>query len=138
MKTATLRALALLSLTATLSPFGLKAQGPTHFNLPFSFTAGAKNFDPGGYYVEEVKPHVLLVRSDRTNASTFLMGTAIEPGKASGMVTLTFNRYGDQYFLSKVADHNRGSKMAPSKGEKRLMAGQLVVQPATILADARN
>jgi hypothetical protein len=56
MNTKMIRALALLGVTATLMPFGLMAQGPARFNLPFGFTVGTKYMEPGSYSVSEVTP----------------------------------------------------------------------------------
>jgi hypothetical protein len=121
MNTKTIRTLALLSLTATFIPFSLMAQGPAHFNLPFGFTVGTQHLEPGSYSVSEVTPHVLQIRSDTGKAGTFVIGTPAEPGKLSGKMTMTFQRYGDQYFLSTVADSNRGWSVPKSAGEKELL-----------------
>ena len=122
MTTKTIRALALLGVTAALMPFGLMAQGPAHFNLPFGFTVGTKYLEPGSYSVSEVTSHVLQIRSDTGKAGTFVIGAPGEPGKLPGKMTMTFQRYGDQYFLSKVADSNRGWSVPKSAGEKELLS----------------
>jgi hypothetical protein len=121
MNTKTIRTLALLSVTATFLPFGLMAQGPAHFNLPFGFTVGTKYLEPGSYSVSEVTPHVLQIRSDTGKASTFVIGAPAEPGKLPGKMTMTFQRYGEQYFLSNVADSNHGWRVPKSAGEKELL-----------------
>jgi hypothetical protein len=97
------------------------AQGPAHFNLPFGFTVGTKYLEPGRYSVAEVTPHVLQIRSETGKASTFVIGAPDEPGKLPGKMTMTFQRYGDQYFLSKVADSNRGWRVPKSNSEKELL-----------------
>jgi hypothetical protein len=121
MNTKTIRALALLGVTATLMPFGLMAQGPAHFNLPFAFTVGTRHLEPGSYSVSEVTPNVLQIRSDTGKAGTFVIGAPGEPGKLPGTMTMTFQRYGEQYFLSNVADSNHGWSVPKSAGEKEML-----------------
>jgi hypothetical protein len=135
--TTTIRGLALLSLTATLIPFGLLAQGPAHFNLPFGFTVGAKYLEPGNYSVAEVTPHVLQIRSEAGKISVFVMGSPDEPGKLSGKMTMTFQRYGEQYFLSKVADSNHGWRVPKSATEKELL-GRISPAQLGVVASIRK
>ena len=137
MNTSTIRVLALLGLTATLIPFGLMAEGPAHFNLPFGFTVGAKYLAPGNYSVAEVAQHVLQIRSETGKASIYVMGSPDEPGKIPGKMTMTFQRYGDQYFLSKVADSNHGWRVPKSASEKELI-GRISPTSLGIVASSRK
>jgi hypothetical protein len=137
MNNSSIRVLALLSLAATLTPFGLKAQGPAHFNLPFGFTVGEKYLEPGSYSVREVTPHVLQIRSDTGKAGIFVLSNVDDPGKVEGKMTMTFQRYGDQYFLSKVADYNHGWRLPKSAGEKELL-GRVSATNLGVVASTRK
>ena len=45
-----------------------------------------------------------------------------EPNNKPGTVTVSFNRYGDRYSLSRVADNDHGWELAQSTVEKELIA----------------
>jgi hypothetical protein len=50
------------------------------------------------------------------------MTNASEPSKHQGKAVMSFERYGDRYFLSKVSNPDRGWALPQSRDEKRLIA----------------
>jgi len=52
-------------------------------------------------------------------------------GKQSNAV-VTFNRYGDRYFLSRLSDTNHGWELPKSRVEKELIAKRASPAPVTL------
>ena len=138
MITSTIRALALSSLIATLTPLGLMAQEPARFVVPFAFTVGRQSFSPGTYRVKVVMPQVLALGSTTTGSNIFIPTYPDTPSKVNSAATLTFRRYGSRYFLANMADSLHGYKMPISVQEKELIATRNSAVPLDILANARK
>jgi len=98
------------------------AQGPIHANIPFDFNVGTKSFAAGEYRVTHVSPLVLAILN--ADGSTIMMVPANNAysNAAPGVAQLTFNRYGDRYFLSQVLQDSRGWELPKSAVEKELIA----------------
>ncbi len=137
MTTATIRVLALSSLIATLTPLGLMAQGPTIFTIPFGFTVGSKTLAAGEYRVTEPVAHVLQFQGVGRNSANIIT-SGDEPGNLSGKVTLTFHRYGDQYFFAKMTDSRKGWLLPKSVREKALMEARTSSKPLDIVASSKR
>jgi hypothetical protein len=137
MNASTIRVLALFSLIATLIPAGAMAQEPVHFAVPFSFTVGPKSFDAGDYFVNELSPNVLRIRSDDGRAATVVITNAGTPGKMSGMATLSFNRYGDRYFLSSVSKAGHAWALLKSVREEQLIAAKASPKQFDVIASRK-
>jgi hypothetical protein len=90
-------------------------------DIPFDFTAGGKLLPAGTYLVtsDTASPNVIQIHSSHQNVGVFSIAYA--SGDVSKTGKLVFNRYGHQYFLSKIlcssADMN--VQFPPSKLEKR-------------------
>jgi hypothetical protein len=138
MTTSTIRFLAMFSLITLLGPLGVMAQGPVRFKIPFGFTAGAKSFAAGDYEVDEVTNKVLRIRSNDGRANVVVLTHGEEPGKNRGKAVLSFHRYGDQYFLFKMANDNRGWGLAPSIHEKELIAEAASPKQLDVIASSRK
>ena len=135
MNTFKLRVLAVFSLIAIAGPASLMAQAP-YFNIPFGFNVGQKALAPGAYLVREVSPNVLEIRNANNHAAAMILTHGDEPGKVAGKATLTFQRYGDQYFLSRVSTDARGWGLVPSAREKELIAKRAEPRKLDILASS--
>jgi len=123
MKTPILRALATLGLSAALGPVSLMAQSTTIMaRIPFDFTIGSKSFAAGEYRVMEHSSNVLAIRSADGRPAILAMAHGFLPGAKSGEAKLTFNKYGDRYFLSRVSHSDRGWELPKSAVEKELIA----------------
>src|SRR5262245_56369669 len=72
-------------------------------NVPFAFNAGNESLPAGDYIVSIANPS-----SDRSvlqitgSGKTVMMQTTDVIGSSTENATLTFRRYGDQYFLARV------------------------------------
>ena len=137
MKTSILRTLAALSLSAALGPVSLQAQtrGPIHVTVPFDFTAGSKSLAAGEYRVTEQAPHVLAIRSVNGRSAMVIMTNTAQANNTPGMAKLTFNQYGDRYFLSQVSKGDLGWELPKSPVEKELIAKRTSPKPAVVVTD---
>jgi len=137
MKTSVLSTLAMLSLSVALGPVRLMAQAPIHVSIPFDFSVGSKSFVAGEYNVEQPTPGAIVIQSADGRAA---MATIVNPGEPSNKpdtATLTFNRYGDRYFLSRVADNHHGWELAKSTVEKELIAKRAEpAKPVSVVASS--
>ena len=130
MKTSILSILAMLSLSAVFGPVHLMAQDAIHVTIPFNFTVGAKPFVAGEYTVKQVTPAILAIQSADGRAQMAIIGQPGEPSDTPGVAKLTFHRYGDRYFLSRVAEDDKGWELRKSTAEKELLAKR--AQPTTL------
>ena len=132
MKTSIVRTLITLSVSAAIGPLSLLAQGPIQFTAPFDFTVGNKNFASGEYRVAAVAPQVLAIRSlDGRSTQVVIAQASQAKGKQSNAV-LTFNRYGDRYFLSRLSDPNHQWELPKSRVEKELIAKRASPAPVAV------
>lgn len=135
MKSSTLRTLVVtLGLGATFGPVALMAQGAIRATIPFDFTVGAKSFAAGEYTVQQLKGTLFVIRNihDRSGALTNAMPPEDTSTTKAGMAVLTFTRYGDSYFLSKVSDGRQNWGLYPSAAEKVLIAKRASPKPVAV------
>jgi hypothetical protein len=132
MKTSIVRTLIMLSVSAAIGPLSLLAQGPIQFTAPFDFTVGNKNFASGEYRVVAMAPEVLAIRSRDDRSSQVVIAHASQPKSRQSNSVLTFNKYGDRYFLSRVSDPNHGWELPKSRVEKELIAKRASPAPVTV------
>jgi hypothetical protein len=52
--------------------------------------------------VKQLQPGVIQVQDKVTRSSAIVMTTGVQTGKTSDVGKLVFNRYGDNYFLSRI------------------------------------
>ncbi len=122
MTTFKMRVLAILSLIAILVPFTALAQESAHFAIPFDFTVGSKSFPAGVYSVRETSPRVLQIQSRDGRKGMMILTNAAERSKYQGLAVMTFERFGDRFFLSNVSNPDRGWALPQSVDERRLIA----------------
>ena len=132
MKTSIVRTLITLSVSAAIGPLSLLAQGPIQFTAPFDFTVGNKNFASGEYRVAAVAPQVLAIRSLDGRSTQVVIAQASQAKDKQSNAVLTFNRYGDRYFLSRLSDPNHGWQLPTSRVEKELIAKRASPAPVTV------
>lgn len=138
MKTSILSILAVLSLSAVFGPVHLMAQDPIHVTIPFNFTVGAKPFVAGEYTVKQVTTAVLAIQSADGRAQMCVIGQPGDPSDTPGVAKLTFNRYGDRYFLSRVAEDDKGWELRKSAPEKELLAKKAQPEKLNIVASVAS
>jgi len=94
-------------------------------NIPFNFFAGKTALPSGEYVVKPISPVALLVQSENGSGRVIVMTMPVQAKKSSDKGNLVFNRYGEQYFLSKVwhPDNRTGRELFKSRLERELAKG---------------
>lgn len=139
MNTSTIRVLALFCLIAAIGPCALRAGDSYHFTIPFDFTAQGKSFAAGEYRLAELSEKIFLIQNEDGHSNAVLIGSRAEPVKnARSAATLTFSRYGNRHFLSRVSDSERGWLLPKSAAEKQLIASQALPGILNIVTGERR
>ena len=117
---------------------GLYAQNstPVSATVPFDFIVGKYLLPAGDYSVQQASAGMTVIRSaDRKTNLTIMTHTARSVIRQE-QTRLVFNRYGNEYFLSKVwiEGSEAGTEARPNKRENELRAGRAVATPAVVLA----
>jgi hypothetical protein len=120
MKQSTLRAIAAFGLIAVFQPLLATAAQPMVFHVPFDFTVGEKSFPAGTYRVTQPNDQFVVVQAANYSQSIMALTMTDDPGKDAGANTLSFTRYGDRYFLSKIANYSHGSRLHESAVEREM------------------
>ena len=71
-------------------------------DIPFNFVVGDQQLPSGEYHVKQLQPGVIQVQDQVTRSSAIVMTTGVQTGKTSDVGKLVFNRYGANYFLSRI------------------------------------
>jgi hypothetical protein len=134
------RVLMALTLFAVLMVPATQAQSITvSAEIPFDFAVGEKWLPAGEYQVKPVNERVTLIQSQDARSSALAMTTAVNTGKPSDVTKLVFNRYGEQYFLSKIwapgSDISR--ELSKCRLEREVAAHSRVKPAATAVAAVR-
>ena len=90
-------------------------------DIPFDFTVGNKPLPAGKYKIRRLSTAdtMIIQSAESANSAPFLVhGGETVKGDATCMVS--FNRYGDEYYLSQIWDgsDNMGKKLLKSKSER--------------------
>jgi hypothetical protein len=124
-----------LAFTLTIYPPKAHAQivGNLAVNVPFAFQAGKSKLPAGEYRIHMLENSDLTVMqiSSVDGANSVLV--QVRDAEANSRPTkseLTFNRYGNSYFLAKVFDEGNpsGSEVVETGDEKRISQGTLEAQ----------
>jgi len=86
-------------------------------DIPFKFTVGDTQLPSGEYFVKKLHSGVIQVQG---KSSAFVMTTGGDGGNTSGGSKLVFNRYGDQYFLSRIWAPGMGHELRKSRLEREV------------------
>ena len=94
-------------------------------DIPFDFVVGDKHLSSGEYHVKSMHQFATLVQSMDGRSSAIVLTTPTQSAKVSDTGKLLFNRYGDQYFLSKIwaASSDTGRELRKSKLEREVAQG---------------
>src|SRR6185436_8534605 len=71
-------------------------------DIPFDFLLGDKRLPSGQYHVKSLNPVLTQIESKDARSTAIVLTTGMQAAKTSDTGKLIFNRYGDQYFLSKI------------------------------------
>ncbi len=116
---------ATITLIATLTIAGIAGLGTTiTANIPFEFTVNGKTLPAGNYLVKKGSTSATLIiqNAEKKTAAAAIVRDA-ENGK-SGKASLSFRRYGNQYFWAGVSDGNAASELPVSQAERRAARGK--------------
>ncbi len=138
MTSSMIRTLVTLGLSAVLSPIALLAQGPVTATIPFDFTVGAKTLSAGTYQVKQINQAAIMLQNVKDGKSILAPYKAGEVDKIGGTPKLTFNRYGDSYFLTKVTSDTRNWALYRSRAEKEMIAKMASPESAVVTAALRS
>ena len=91
-------------------------------DIPFDFVVGDKQLRSGEYHVKQINQGTTLIQSKDASSSAMVLTTTAQAGKISDAGKLVFNRYGDQYFLSKIwaASSDLGRQLPQSRLEREV------------------
>jgi len=91
-------------------------------NIPFDFVVGEKRLPSGQYHVKSLNPVLTQIESKDARSTAIVLTTGMQAAKISDVGKLVFNRYGDQYFLSKiwVPSSNSGRELPKSHLEREV------------------
>ena len=90
--------------------------------IPFDFMVGDKRLPSGVYQVKSLHQAVTQIQSTDTSSSAIVLTTGMQAAKISNTGKLVFNRYGDQYFLSKIwpPSSDSGRELPKSRLEREV------------------
>lgn len=100
-------------------------QGNLRVHIPFSFSAGSVLLPAGEYSIERSAiPDTLQFRDVATGNSIFVRILCPAQGPTSEPARLTFNKYGEHYFLAKIWDRGTGTgvMLPKTKAEREMVA----------------
>ena len=96
--TPTLSLLVMLAVAATFA----QSSSPVVANIPFNFMVGKTLLPSGEYTVKPLAQAAIAIQSKDTRNCAIVLTMSVQTNKTPETGKLVFNRYGDQYFLSKV------------------------------------
>lgn len=136
MKNIVVKTLLIATLISMLG--GVSAQAKTakiQFKIPFDFVAGKARLKAGSYSVRQVSNTTYwAIRSDDGKTAALVNAPlTLFSNDATLEARLSFNRYGDQYFLSELwLRADSGRQLYPSDSELRAVREQrLGARPET-------
>ena len=113
-------ALAVISLFGMLAAPVVQAQsGMLVANIPFQFNVGKAVLPSGEYHVKAMNPTTFLIQSKDGHQAAVANTIGVSSSKEEDNGKLVFNRYGNQYFLSKVwrPGNREGRELLKSRAE---------------------
>jgi hypothetical protein len=133
------RVLIALTLFAVLMVPATQAQSILKAEIPFDFAVGNKWLPAGEYQVKPLSERVTLIQSQDARSSAAAMTIKVHAGKTSDVGKLVFNRYGEQYFLSKIwaPSSDTGRELTKCRLEREVAAQSRVKPAATAVAAVR-
>src|ERR1700676_2934495 len=121
-----------IALVFTLTIYPPKAHGQIvgklEVNVPFAFQAGNSKLTAGEYRIHMLENSDLTVMQISTVDGTNSVLVQVRDAEANSRPTkseLTFNKYGNSYFLTKVFDEGNpsGSEVLQTIDEKKISQG---------------
>jgi hypothetical protein len=112
-------------------------------NIPFAFNVGGKTLPAGEYRVQPYRrdtDKVWLIQSVEHRTGIYVMTAPLQANAVREEGQLIFNRYGDQYFLSKVwtPGTNTGFELPVSRQERAVEVASNTERQTYVLTAHRN
>jgi hypothetical protein len=112
-------------------------------SVPFEFMVAGRILPAGDYTVGSVGSTgsgAIEVSNGNSAVISLTNNSSVSSKSSSGQALLIFHRYGDQYFLARVVDGNRGAglEILPSHTEKELSKMASIEKFETIAVLARR
>jgi hypothetical protein len=115
---------------------------PLKANVPFDFVVGGHTLPAGDYLVSKVNAGGVLEFRSVSDWATPIIVTSSVPGKtaAPGEASLTFHRYGSDYFLAEIWDGytGQGRSIWMSRAEKERASRASLSKPEVVMVLARR
>jgi hypothetical protein len=126
-------ALSVFALTIFAGEAHAQIVGDLDANIPFPFEVGNKTFPAGNYRIHVLDDATLATMeiSSMDGRTSALFEVYESDAKSTpAQSELTFNKYGDHYFLAKVFDEGNpsGSELIKSRDEKQISRTTTVAQ----------
>lgn len=126
-------ALPVLALTLFAGKASAQIVGDLDADIPFQFHVGARELPAGEYRIrvaDEADLRVMEITSADGSTSVLFQVLDSDLQSAPSKSELIFNKYGDQYFLSKLFDEGNpsGNELIRSRDEKQISKGAVVAQ----------
>jgi hypothetical protein len=104
-------------------------------DIPFDFVVGDKRLPSGEYHVKSLDQVTMQIQSKDARSTAIVLTTGMQAAKISDVGKLIFNRYGDQYFLSKIwAPSSDSGRELPKSRLEREVAQRLSEGGTTVIA----
>jgi len=126
--------LAAVSLFGMLASAVVQAQSDTLVaNIPFAFNVGKATLPSGEYRVKPVNTSVLMIQSKDGHQAAIAMTIGVNSSQRD-WGKLIFNRYGTQYFLSKICSPGRaeGRELLKSRSEVEIAKNTPAPEATTV------
>lgn len=126
--------LLVMGLFASISTLPLRAQTVVlKGKVPFDFHVGSVDMPAGEYIVQQSGALVTVRNSDGKKLTAMYLSLPTPAPEARADGTMVFNRYGEDYFLTKVwiPNSKEGRALPTSKREKELISRMALVQTAS-------
>ena len=124
--------LPVFALTIFAGKASAQIDGDLDADIPFQFHVGTRELPAGKYriHLDEASLRIMEITSADGSASALFQVQESDAKSAPAQSELIFNKYGDNYFLSKLYDEGdpSGSELIESRYEKQLSKGAVVAQ----------
>jgi len=125
--------LPVFALTIFAGKASAQIDGDLDAEIPFQFHVGTRELPAGKYRIhvlDEGSLRVMEITSMDSSTSALFQVQESDAKSAPAQSELIFNKYGDNYFLSKLYDEGNpsGSELIESRYEKQLSKGAVVAQ----------
>jgi len=125
--------LPVFALTIFAGKASAQIEGDLDAEIPFQFHVGTRELPAGKYRIhvlDEGSLRVMEITSTDGSTSALFQVQESDAKSAPAQSELIFNKYGDNYFLSKLYDEGdpSGSELIESRYEKQISKGAVVAE----------